>query len=69
MKKLSEKVSLVTMERKSQGKTVPEDQVTADISKFQVKGRFGQHAQYLATTSMDRTLKIYSPETPALAGW
>ena len=22
--------------------------------------RFGQHAQYLATTSMDRTLKIYS---------
>ena len=31
--------------------------------------RFGKHAQYLATTSMDRTLKIYSPETPALSGW
>ena len=29
IKKLSEKVNLLTMERKSQGKTVPEDQVTA----------------------------------------
>ena len=29
IKKLSEKVNLLTMERKSQGKTVPEDQVMA----------------------------------------
>ena len=31
--------------------------------------RFGQHAKYLATTSMDRTLKIYSPETETKSSW
>ena len=31
--------------------------------------RFGQHAQYLATTSIDRTLKIYSTETETKSSW
>ena len=38
IKKLSEKVNLLTMERKSQGKTVPEEQVMANIRQFKVKG-------------------------------